>query len=60
MATTVATDRVRDGAVAPAAEAGGLKTGAIGFVSNVAIGVSSIGDRLLFVAEDHRAKEHAA
>src|SRR6201994_2062921 len=41
MATTVATDRVRDGAVAPAAEPGGLKTGAIGFLSNVAIGVSS-------------------
>src|SRR6201996_8284793 len=41
MSTTVSTARVRDGAVAPAAEAGGLKTGAISFVSNVAIGVSS-------------------
>ena len=37
----VSTDRVRAGAVAPAAEPGELKAGAIGFLSNVAIGVSS-------------------
>src|SRR6202046_4901358 len=41
MSTTVSTDRVRDGAVAPVAEPAGLKTGAIGFLSNVVIGVSS-------------------
>src|ERR1700722_646572 len=41
MSTTVSTGRVRDGAVAPVAEPAGLKTGAIGFLSNVVIGVSS-------------------
>jgi len=41
MSTTVSTVRVRDGAVAPAAEPAELKAGAIGFLSNVAIGVSS-------------------
>src|ERR1700733_5942856 len=41
MSTMVRSDRVRDGAVAPVAEPAGLKAGAIGFLSNVVIGVSS-------------------